>query len=118
MSHYRHIHLGELETLSHGNSGFVVRMLQSCLKSIPEQVELLHQGLRDNDRETVQMAAHRLRPAFHYLCRADISTQLEALEKAALNGERDVLFETISALSAQAGHVITDARQALDGYAG
>jgi HPt (histidine-containing phosphotransfer) domain-containing protein len=115
INHYSHIHLGELETMSRGNQTFMVRMLQTCLKSIPEQMEIMQQALSADNREEVKLAAHRLRPAFHYLGRADISAQLEALEKAAYSDDRDVLLETITTLNTQAGHITNDARAALEG---
>lgn len=116
MNNFSHIHLGELENMSRGNQSFVLRMLQTCLKSIPEQMEIMQQGLSSNNREDVKLAAHRLRPAFHYLGRADISAQLEQLEQRAISGERDELLESITSLSHQATLVISDTRAALDGY--
>jgi HPt (histidine-containing phosphotransfer) domain-containing protein len=116
MSNFSHIHLGELENMSRGNRSFVVRMLQTCLKSIPEQMEIMQQGLGSNNREEVKLAAHRLRPAFHYLGRADISTQLENLEHRAYSSGRDELLESITSLSHQATLVVTDTRAALEGY--
>lgn len=115
MTHYSHIHLGELEKMSRGNTTFMVRMLQTCLKSIPEQLEVMQQALNNDHREEVKLAAHRLRPAFHYLGRADISAQLESLEKSAESDSRDALLETITTLSTQAVNVINDARIALAG---
>lgn len=116
MSAYSHIHLGQLEQLSRGNRDFIVRMLQTCLKSIPEQIDVLQLSLKTDNREALQMAAHRLRPAFHYLGRADISAQLEQLEDKAIQADRDHLHETITTLTVQADQIVADARRALLGF--
>lgn len=78
-----HIHLEELEQLSGGKKDFIIRMLDVALQNTPGLLENLNTAVNTGNNETINAAAHRLRPTFHYLGRMDICNLLDEIEHTA-----------------------------------
>lgn len=80
VSKKEHIHLEELEQLANGSRDFIIRMLETSIAQTPPLLEKLKTANGTKDLSVIAEAVHRMRPAFHYLGRPDISTLLEEIE--------------------------------------
>lgn len=113
MGAYKHLDLAELEGLAKGDQAFIRKMLESYCSQSPPFLEKLNNFLQNNDRENLRLAAHRLRPSFYYLGRADMAEILETIETTYDSMSDDELKTKTTLVLQQATLMLAEAREAL-----
>jgi HPt (histidine-containing phosphotransfer) domain-containing protein len=59
--------LNYLTELSHGNTAFVKEMIRIFLAEIPGEIQTLEKGIKENNYEDIQQAAHKLKSTIPFV---------------------------------------------------
>jgi HPt (histidine-containing phosphotransfer) domain-containing protein len=98
MSTQVYINLSYIRALSGGNNGFVVRMLQSFCRNVPQGLSQLRHYLESDQLYELSEGAHKLKTMFRYVGMEDTADDLERLERDVTTMEaprRKVLLDRI-----------------------
>ena len=79
--------LQQLETLSSGDTAFIIKMVETFSLTIPPIVERMKIALDKKSIPELANIAHRLKPSFYYMGRMDLNELLEIVENG--NGSRN-----------------------------
>lgn len=88
--------LSELETLSGGDTGFILKMLSTFSVSVPPYIQKLKEALESKNLDAMAHIAHRLKPSFHYLGRPDLNQLLNRVENGDASATEAEIFSAAS----------------------
>lgn len=105
--------LEELEAISDGDKGFIATMKQIFEEEMLISLEKLTKAFAENDKNTIRVTAHTMKPSIDNLHINSIKTEIRALESGAAAGapleELQPLAEKVGAVLRE---VITDMKSA------
>jgi HPt (histidine-containing phosphotransfer) domain-containing protein len=77
---HSYLNLSYIRNLSGGNNQFVVRMLQTFCKNVPQGIDQLLHAANSGDYHEMKQIAHKLKTMFRYVGVDQVAEYLERLE--------------------------------------
>lgn len=74
-----------LESVSHGNTAFIIDMLNIFITRTPETFEILRKAIQEEDWQTVGFYAHKLKATYSYVGLEDLKKTIVEIEQKSKN---------------------------------
>lgn len=86
MTNYKHISVEAINEMADGENEFIVEILNNCLETMGPNIDILSEGAKTNDTQTVLFQAHKLKGSFRFIGATEIASILETIEHEAAAG--------------------------------
>jgi HPt (histidine-containing phosphotransfer) domain-containing protein len=106
--------LTELETLSNGDTAFILKMLSTFSISVPPYIQKMKDAMAAKNFSELANIAHRLKPSFHYLGRPDLNQLLNKVENGDASASETEIITAATAFLKNSALMMVEADEYLE----